>query len=233
MEKASLNKWVIEFSLRYWCCLLWNIQIRSSVCTYVSDSQFLIYIFFPNLKQCLLHSCVGWLSKACSLYQVSNQVSRLFYSYINQLIFIFLQCNCAFYEQEFWICNKILARLLLEFCQDLSYGLFKHGTTSLMLLFSLLDTWHVYMQWSSRNFASWFVKCCILSDSFCSFCRNFLDALLYVILYFLKVMNPLKKSHIKLHPLMRLLWLLLQRTLDSSFTGLSFLILLFLGISSF
>ena len=57
-------------------------------------------------------------------------------------------------------------------------------------------------------------------------CRNSSDALLYAILYFQKVMrSPLKRSNIKLHHLMRLLWLLLQSTLVSSSTGSKFKLL--------
>lgn len=49
--------------------------------------------------------------------------------------------------------------------------------------------------------------------------RNSSDVLLYVILYFLKVMRLRRKFVIKLLPLMRLLWLQQQRTLASSFTS--------------
>ena len=55
-------------------------------------------------------------------------------------------------------------------------------------------------------------------------CRNFSDASQYVILYFLKVKNLLKKFVIKLLLLMRLLWFLQPRTLASFSTGDLFII---------
>lgn len=57
-------------------------------------------------------------------------------------------------------------------------------------------------------------------------CRNSSDALLYVILYFLKVTSPQKKYDIKLPPLTRLLWLPQQRTLASFSTGILLLLIL-------
>lgn len=62
-------------------------------------------------------------------------------------------------------------------------------------------------------------------------CRNFSDVLLYAILYFPRVRSPLKRSDIKLHHLMSLLWLLLRSTSVSSFTGtklkLAFYVIIF------
>lgn len=50
--------------------------------------------------------------------------------------------------------------------------------------------------------------------------RSSSDALLFVIPYSLRVTKTQKKLHIKLHLQMSLHWLLLQKTLDFSFTGL-------------